>query len=266
MRVLQRERPIAVTGTAAPGETVTVTLGSARATARAGADGRFSASLPALPAGGPFTLAVSAPSGGAQASDILVGDVFLCSGQSNMELQVQNAQDGWNQAQGSADDKLRLITIAKTTALAPRADFAQAPAWSVAEPGSVRTFSAACYYMVQDLRKRTGVPIGAIHSSWGGTQISAWMGEAAQRAIGRGAQADLLRLYARDSAAAARQAGAAWGDWWRRGPATGPAPSRGSPTPRSTGSRYPGSTSGSIGASPSSPIITAWSGSAARST
>src|SRR4051812_14262095 len=127
--VLQRERPIAVTGTAAPGETLSVTLGGARATARAGADGRFSASLPALPAGGPFTLAIAAPSGSAEASDVLVGDVFLCSGQSNMELQVQNAQDGWNQAQGSADDKLRQITIAKKTALTPRTDFAQAPIW-----------------------------------------------------------------------------------------------------------------------------------------
>lgn len=214
--VLQRERPILVTGHAAPGETVTITLAGARGTARTGTDGRFSAALPALPAGGPFTLAVSAPSGSVEASDVLVGDVFLCSGQSNMELQVQNAQDGWNQSQASADDKLRLITIAKTTALSPRADFAQAPAWSAAGPDTVRPFSAACYYMVQDLRKRTGVPIGAIHSSWGGTQISAWMGEAAQRATGRGGQADLLRLYARDPAAAARQAGAAWGDWWRR--------------------------------------------------
>ena len=140
---------------------------------------RFAVALPALPAGGPFTLAVTAPSGTAQARDILVGDVFLCSGQSNMELQVQNAQDAWNQSQASADDKLRLMTVAKATALAPRADFAQAPSWVVAAPETVRPFSAACYYMVQDLRKRTGVPIGAINSSWGGTQISSWMGETA---------------------------------------------------------------------------------------
>ncbi|HEX5184494.1 MAG TPA: sialate O-acetylesterase [Allosphingosinicella sp.] len=220
--VLQRDHPITVTGTAASGEAVAVTLGTSRGSGRAGADGRFAIALPALPAGGPFTLAVSAPSGKAEAQDILVGDVFLCSGQSNMELQVQNAQDAWNQSQASADDKLRLITIAKATALVPRADFAQPPAWSVAGPETVRPFSAACYYMVQDLRKRTGVPIGAIHSSWGGTQISAWMGEAAQRAVGRGAQADLLRLYATDPAAAARQAGLAWEDWWRR--ATGDRP------------------------------------------
>src|SRR4051812_33537464 len=215
--VLQRDRPILVTGSAAPSEAVTITLGDRRAIAVSGPDGRFAVALPPLPAGGPFTLAVAAPSGRAQASDILIGDVFLCSGQSNMELQVQNAQDGWNQAQASADDKLRLMTIAKATALAPRADFAQASSWAFASPNTVRPFSAACYYMVQDLRKRTGVPIGAIHSSWGGTQISAWMGEAAQRAVGRGGQADLLRLYARDPAAAARQAGAAWGEWWRRG-------------------------------------------------
>src|SRR6185437_14370971 len=79
--VLQRERPILVTGTAAAGENVSVTLGTARGSGRAGPDGRFA-------------IALSAPSGTAQAHDILVGDVFLCSGQSNMELQVQNAQDG----------------------------------------------------------------------------------------------------------------------------------------------------------------------------
>ncbi|HEY1606235.1 MAG TPA: sialate O-acetylesterase [Allosphingosinicella sp.] len=220
--VLQRDRPIVVTGIAAAGENVSATLGPSQSSGHADAGGRFAIALPALPAGGPFTLAISAPSGTAQANDILVGDVFLCSGQSNMELQVQNAQDAWNQSQASADDKLRLITIAKATAPAPRADFAQPPAWSVAGPDSVRPFSAACYYMVQDLRKRTGIPIGAIHSSWGGTQISAWMGEAAQRAVGRGAQADLLRLYTKDSAAAARQAGLAWEDWWRR--ATGDRP------------------------------------------
>lgn len=215
--VLQRERPILVTGTAAAGEAVSVALGSSRADGRAGADGHFAVALPALAGGGPFTLSVTAASGSAQAGDILIGDVFLCSGQSNMELQVQNAQDGWNQSQASADARLRLMTIAKTTALAPRPEFAQAPAWAVAGPETVRPFSAACYYMVQDLRKRTGVPIGAIASSWGGTQISAWMGDAAQRAVGRGTQADALRLYARDPAAAARQAGVAWGEWWRRG-------------------------------------------------
>jgi sialate O-acetylesterase len=213
--VLQRDRPILVTGTAAAGERLSISFGPGRGSGRAGADGRFAITLPASPAGGPFTLAVAAPSGTVEAHDILVGDVFLCSGQSNMELQVQNAQDGWNQAQGSADDKLRLMTIAKATALMPHADFAQAPAWAAAAPETVRPFSAACYYMVQDLRKRTGVPIGAIASSWGGTQISSWMGDAAQRAAGRAAQADQLRLYARDPAAAARRAGEEWGIWWR---------------------------------------------------
>jgi sialate O-acetylesterase len=220
--VLQRDRPILVTGTARSNETVTVSIGASRAEVHAGADGRFAASLPGLAAGGPFTLTAAAPSGTAQARDILIGDVFLCSGQSNMELQVERAQDGWNQAQASADDKLRLMTVAKATAPAPRADFASPPAWVIADPATVAPFSAACYYMVQDLRKRTGVPIGAIASSWGGTQVSAWMGEAAQRAVGRGDKADLLQLYARNPAAAARQAGAEWEQWWRR--ATGDRP------------------------------------------
>lgn len=222
--VIQRGRPIHVSGTAAPGETVTVTFGDARASGRAGADGRYLVTLPPRAAGTGLALTVAAPSGQAVARDILIGDVFLCSGQSNMELEVERAQDGFNQARGSADDQLRLMTIAKHIALTPQHDFAERPQWRAAGPASVPTFSAACFYMVQELRKSSGVPVGAIADSWGGTAISAWMGEAAQRATGKGAQVDLLRLYARDPAAAARASGAEWERWWRA--RTGDAPGR----------------------------------------
>ena len=78
--------------------------------------------------------------------------------------------------------------------------------------------------MAQELRKVAKVPIGAIHSSWGGSQISAWMGDDAQRAAGRSAEADLLKLYARDPAAANREASARWETWWRT--KSGDAPGR----------------------------------------
>ncbi|RZF63361.1 9-O-acetylesterase [Sphingomonas populi] len=213
--VVQRGKPVVLTGTATPGEPLTLVLAGHSAQARAGRDGVFRATLPALPAGGPYDLSVIAPSGTTQIHDLLVGDVFLCSGQSNMELPVEHAQDAGSAIHAPVDDQLRLVTIAKVTAPVAQDHLAQQPAWASAGPLTTGGFSAACFYMAQELRKTAKVPIGAIHSSWGGSSISAWMGDDAQRAAGRGAQADLLKLYARDPAAAMRSANATWEAWWR---------------------------------------------------
>ncbi len=213
--VLQRNQPVVVTGTAVAGEAVTVVVAGISAQSRAGRDGAFRVSLPALPAGGPYEMLLIAPSGTAQVHDLLVGDVFLCSGQSNMELPVERAQDAIGAIMGSADDQLRLVTVAKATSPVPLDRFGAQPEWAAAGPKTTGGFSAACFYMAQELRKTAKVPVGAIHSSWGGSQIAAWMGEDAQRAAGRGAQADLLKLYARDPAAASHAAGLEWERWWR---------------------------------------------------
>ncbi|PZO75860.1 MAG: 9-O-acetylesterase [Sphingomonas taxi] len=215
--VIQRGQPVVLTGQAAAGETVMITLAGRSVTAKAGRDGKFSASLPALPAGGPYDLTIAAPSGAAVLRDILVGDVFLCSGQSNMELRVDQGQDLFPDAHPEVDDKLRLLTVEKVSAAAPVARFAQQPAWTVSGPTTAPSFSAACFYMVQALRRTSGVPIGAVHSSWGGSRISAWMSDTALRQAGLGDPADLLALYARDPAAANRQASTIWESWWRAG-------------------------------------------------
>ncbi|SEN07103.1 sialate O-acetylesterase [Sphingomonas gellani] len=215
--VIQRGQPVTLAGEAAAGETVMITLAGRSVSAKADRDGRFTASLPALPAGGPYDLTIAAPSGAAVLHDILVGDVFLCSGQSNMELQVSQAQDLIPDAHPVPDDKLRLLTVAKVSAASPVARFAEQPRWAVAGPDTVPSFSAACFYMVQALRRTAGVPIGAIHSSWGGSRISAWMSNPALRQSGMGDAADLLALYARDPAAANRKASTIWEGWWRAG-------------------------------------------------
>lgn len=215
--VIQRDQPIDLAGDAAAGETVMITLAGHTVTARAGRDGRFAARLPALPAGGPYDLIIAAASGAAVLRDILVGDVYLCSGQSNMELAVTDAQKLIPDAHPPLDDQLRLLTIAKVAAPAPLARFDQAPRWVVADGATAQSFSAACFYMVQALRRTAKVPIGAVHSSWGGSRISAWMSAPALRASDMGDAADLLALYARDPAAANRRASTIWEDWWRAG-------------------------------------------------
>lgn len=213
--VLQRDQPIDLRGTATPGETVMISLAGRSVSVTAARDGRFTARLPALPAGGPYELSVAAPSGATLLGDILVGDVFLCSGQSNMELAVDDAQALFADAHPPLDPQLRLLTIAKNASATPLDRLATAPRWQIAGPDTAGRFSAACFYMVQALRRTAKVPIGAIHSSWGGSRISAWMSDPALRAAGLGDAAALLALYPRDPATAVRRAVGLWEDWWR---------------------------------------------------
>ncbi|MCD2324393.1 9-O-acetylesterase [Sphingomonas sp. IC-56] len=215
--ILQRNQPITLAGSASPGETVMISLAGRSVSIAADRDGRFKAQLPALPAGGPYTLTLAAPSGATILNDILIGDVFLCSGQSNMEMKVREAQSLFPEAHPPLDTRLRLLTVAKKTAVTPASKFDTVPAWEIASPEAAYNFSAACLYMVQSLRRDTDVPVGAIHSSWGGSRISAWMSDAALRKGGLGDQADLLALYARDPVAATRRTSSIWEGWWRAG-------------------------------------------------
>lgn len=213
--VLQRDHPIHIRGQADPDEALDATLGSVKASATADSTGRFQIVFPPMRASGPIQLEVTGASGTVSASDLLIGDVFLCSGQSNMELSVGRAQDADNQIAASADPLLRLFTIHRQTALEPAQALGKVSGWATAAPASVERFSAACYYMAQNLRRSAKVPVGAIHSSWGGSRISAWMSDDGLNASGLGEAAALRTLYARDPVAASLQAGRTWEAWWR---------------------------------------------------
>lgn len=175
--VLQRDRPIVIEGSAAPGARLTVTLGDQTAVAVTDASGRWRATLPARAAtADPLTLRVRDAAGqSAEARDLLIGDVWLCSGQSNMELQVVRALDSYNQIAAAGDGALRLATVPRMTAATPLDHLPSPLAWAAAAPASVSDFSAVCYYMARALRTRTKVPIGAIAASWGGTPIKSWL-------------------------------------------------------------------------------------------
>jgi sialate O-acetylesterase len=211
--VLQRGRPIAIWGNAAPGEQVSLSLGGQTAAATADRGGAWHATLPAMAAGGPYTLVASSASGRAAANDVLIGDVWLCSGQSNMELQVSRALNSYNDTQSANDPQLRILTVPHRTAATPQATVTGI-GWQAVTPASVGEFSAACYYMARELRASQNVPIGAIASSWGGTQIRSWLDEASVIAIGDD-DARLFALARRDPAAANASFGERWGAWWR---------------------------------------------------
>jgi sialate O-acetylesterase len=215
--VLQRDRPINVFGRAAAGEEVTVSLATASAHAKADAKGAWSVKLPAMTAGGPFTLAAIAGSKTQTANDVLVGDVWLCSGQSNMEWPVRNTLDAGAEVALSANDRIRQVTIARANSAAPRADFDAPLEWRVAGPATTEHFSAVCYYFVRELAKAVNAPQGIISSNWGGSRIEPWMSEAALWPIPAYQQPlELLGEYRANRPVAFAHWGEVWQQWWSR--------------------------------------------------
>ena len=221
--VIQRGKPVVVEGAATPGATVTGSLGGSQASAKAAKDGTFALTFAARGASAePVALTVRDSTGSATVSDIVVGDVWLCSGQSNMEYRVSAGLNGWVNTQMSADPLLRMLTVPLDTSAIPVREFGGDVAWQKASATTTGGFSAACYYMLRDLRKATDVPQGAVHSSWGGSQIRAWMSPEAGRALYGAEQMALLEQYGADPLAAVTSFAPAWESWWRDAKGTEP--------------------------------------------
>ena len=215
--VLQRDRPITVWGQATGGEVVSIAFGSASARATADSSGRWSAILPPVAAGGPFVLTAQGNSGARHAvNDVLVGDVYLCSGQSNMELRVQEAGDSYNEIQHSSNDMIRLLNVAHAVSPVPLMAFKAPVAWRIAASETVPDWSAACFFFARELGQSIHVPIGLVQATWGGSNIRPWMSAAGLRAAG-GYERPLkiLALSAKDENAAQKQFAAQWEEWWR---------------------------------------------------
>lgn len=226
--VLQRDAAIRVWGHARPAEDVSVMLDGTKARARAAADGTWEAALPARAAGGPYDLVVEAGAGVQTVRDVYVGDVWLCSGQSNMELPVWRALDASSEIASAAHPRIRLFTVPQAGAVTPQSRFQGDARWQVASPDSVRDFSAACFYFARELQKTVDVPMGLIQAAWGGSRIEAWTSATALRAGGESGEAlDVLALYDTDTPAALARWGRHWERWWTtREGATGDAPWR----------------------------------------
>ena len=219
--VLQRDRPIEVWGRAKPGEEVTVTLSGATQRAAADAQGAWQLALPALSAGGPHTLTARTADRTQNVADVLVGDVWLCSGQSNMEWAVRNTLNAGNEVAHSANATIRQVTIPRFASVVPRADFAAPLEWKVAGPTTTQDFSAVCYYYARELQKTVKVPQGLVVSSWGGTRIETWMSRDTLRELGgNDAGLDLLGEYGAEKSVAMWHWGQNFQTWWQGQPAT----------------------------------------------
>lgn len=178
--VLQQQKSVPVWGWAGKGKTVTIetSWNQKKYTVKANEKGGWRLFIQTPKAGGPYQIQVTEDNT-INLQDVLIGEVWLCAGQSNMEMPMKGypAQPIIGSTEAileSADEQLRLYTVPRNPLLKPAAD-SKPSAWKKADPENVVNFSATAYFFGQRMRKILQVPIGLIHSSYGGSNIEAWM-------------------------------------------------------------------------------------------
>jgi sialate O-acetylesterase len=172
--VLQRGLPVPVWGWAARGAKVTVRFGLQKVTAKANENGRWEAKLKPLQAGGPFEMVIEVEGGREKVKieDVLVGEVYLCSGQSNMNWTVHQSGDPETEVWAGRWPEIRHYKVPERISV--REEEAMGGDWKVCSPAKVGDFTAVGYYFARELHKTLKVPVGLIHASWGGTPVEAW--------------------------------------------------------------------------------------------
>jgi len=183
--VVQRDLPVHVWGMAAPGENVSVSFRGETRTTTAGALGRWSLYLKPGAAGGPFQMTVAgampAVAGAAAPpaetpitlDDVLVGDVWVASGQSNMEFLMSSAATAAQDLPHAANPNIRLLVVKKKAVDYPLDDI-ETDGWAGSSPETAKDFSAVAWYFARDIEQRENVPVGVIDSTWGGTLADTW--------------------------------------------------------------------------------------------
>ena len=171
--VVQRGRPVSVWGWAPPKTTVTVSLGGQTRSSSTDASGAWRVSLPALKAGGPHEMTIAGGGSSLTVHDVLVGDVWIASGQSNMEWPVRQSDNAPTEIASANDSKIREFAIPHSYSTKPELEVAGG-SWAHADSQHVASFSGVAYFFARDLRKSIDVPIGIIHTSWGGANIETW--------------------------------------------------------------------------------------------
>lgn len=184
--VLQQEKPLVFWGWSEANETIMVTLGAETQQTKANERGEWKITLPARKTGGPLTLKVSGSST-VVFEDVLIGEVWLASGQSNMEMGIGSCRDAKDEIAAANHPDIRLFLVANRWTPEPQADLETAKAgetkpeghWKVCSPQTIAEggwggFSAAAYYFGRELQQQLRVPVGLIDATWGGTRIESW--------------------------------------------------------------------------------------------
>lgn len=176
--VLQQEKPLVIWGWAQPNETIIIQLSSSTESQKVQANehGEWKATLPAMKAGGPYILTVSG-SDTVRFEDVMIGEVWLCSGQSNMEMGIGMVRDAKKEIAAANHPEIRLLKVVKKWTPLPQDDIEGT--WKLCSPQTVVEggwggFSAAGYFFGRELHTKLGVTVGLIDASWGGTRIESW--------------------------------------------------------------------------------------------
>ncbi len=237
--VLQRRARFPVWGWTTPGAKVTVSMEGKSATAVADAQGKWMARLGPFEAGGPYTLTISGPQS-VTLSNVLVGDVWLASGQSNMEMGITLVNNAKDEVAHADYPMIRLFTVPKVAATAPHSTVNAR--WLVCNPANIAAggwggFSAAAYFFARRLHKELNIPIGLIHSSWGGTAAEGWVSASALHAMPEFAHAvdDLDKTWA-DAKRPPAEYDKALAEWWSKNdPGSAASPSWADPSLNDSG-------------------------------
>ena len=185
--VLQRERPIRLSGKAEPGRFVTLSFAGRERCVAAEADGEWFAEFPAMQAGGPYSLTLTGDRGVSPVTldDILIGEVWMCTGQSNMEMPVYSENPFWRtldaveELKKADHPRIRLYNSMLTRRLAPDGPLTEenGNGWQLCNAETVALFSACGYFFGRTLEEDLDVPVGLIATAWGGTIIEAWISQ-----------------------------------------------------------------------------------------
>lgn len=170
--VLQQRTKVNVWGTADPDETITVQLGTESAQTTAGRDGNWGLKLDGLRAGGPYDMTISGKNS-ITLRNVVVGEVWVCSGESNMELKVAAARNAPEEEAGADLPMVRVFTVSHDAAQKPRPRCQGS--WVVCDPDTVKGFSAIGYFFARELNQGLRTPVGIIQSAWGPSPVESWM-------------------------------------------------------------------------------------------
>lgn len=203
--VLQRNAECKIWGWAGKGEKVTVSFRDAVRTTKAGTDGKWMVVLPAMQEGGPWQMKISGTNT-IDLENILVGDVWVCSGQSNMEWNLASTNNAEAEIAGAKYPEIRLFHVPHNIQFTPAEDIQQGE-WKVCSPETVSRFSAVAYLFGRYIHNETGVPVGLLFTAWGGTVVETWISAGSIRQVGEfTARVDNLRNFNAEEEMARRKA------------------------------------------------------------
>lgn len=171
--LIQRDKPIHIWGWADQNEEVEITFNGHSKKSKADKNGKWNLELSPMKFGGPYVLTVKGQNNTITLNNILIGDVWLCSGQSNMEWTVKDVNNAGMEISSAYYPEIRSFDVVKDMSTTPKDNLNGQ--WTVCSPETVRNYSAVGYFFARELYKKTGIPIGIINSSWGGTDIETWI-------------------------------------------------------------------------------------------